>query len=53
MSDPQRKQIRLSLPPDAATQFDSAKRAAEQASGIVLSDAQFAQALLTRSLKQP
>jgi hypothetical protein len=46
MSDPQRKQIRISLPKDLAAALDERKTAAEKAAGVKFSDAQFVLALL-------
>jgi hypothetical protein len=45
-----RKQIRLSFPPDLASVFDKAKSEAQTASGVTLSDTQFALGLIRRAL---
>jgi hypothetical protein len=50
MSDAPRKQLRLSLPPDFAAIFHAAKQEAEKASGVALSDTQFALALIRKGL---
>ena len=51
MSDMPRKQIRLSLAPDKAQQFSAAKAAAEQASGVTITDAHYALNLIRRGLE--
>jgi hypothetical protein len=46
----QRKQLRISLPPTLLALFDAAKRDAEKASGVNLTDTQFALAMIRKGL---
>lgn len=52
MSDAPRKQVRLSFPPHIARAIDEGKAAAEKASGVKLTDAQYLLSLLESEVER-
>lgn len=47
-----RKQTRLSLPPDVARDFEDCKQQAEDAAGVTFTDAQFLLALVKAEIER-